>query len=496
MKHLQPLYGHSLALLTDLYQLTMAYGYWKTGNPHQEVIFSLFFRKPPYQGGYTITAGLASALELVEQLRFTAEDVAYLATINGNDGKPLFEKGFLDYLYELRFTCDIDAMPEGTIVFPHEPLLRVQGELLQCQLLETALLTLLNYQTLVATKATRVCQAAQGDMVLEFGLRRAQGIDGGLSASRAAYIGGCTGTSNVLAGKLFDMPVKGTHAHSWVMVFPNELTAFQTYANVLPNNCIFLVDTYDTLQGVQHAIEVGQSLRQQGHEMVGIRLDSGDLCELSRQARQQLDQAGFTDALIVASNDLDEYAIQSLKQQGAAINAWGIGTKLVTSYDEPALGGVYKLTAIKNQENCWEYRIKVSEQSIKTTNPGILQVRRFYNDQGFFLGDMLYDILQPPSGNPVLVNINDTQKLLKISPEVLYEDLLIPVMRQGKTLANQPKSLLDIRQYLQQQLQRYPDNFKRLENPDIYPVSLEGSVFLHKEHLINQTKQSKTRYQM
>ncbi|MFP6639848.1 MAG: nicotinate phosphoribosyltransferase, partial [Myxococcota bacterium] len=318
------------ALLTDLYQLTMAQGYWRSGRAGDEAVFHLFFRTLPFRGGYAIAAGLASVVERVEAFRFEAEETDYLATLEGNDGQPLFETEFLAYLRLLRFEGDLDALPEATVCFPHEPLLRMRGPIVAAQILETALLNVVNFQTLVATKAARVCQAAQGEPVLEFGLRRAQGVDGALSASRAAYLGGCASTSNVLAGQQYGIPVKGTHAHSWVMLFESELEAFQAYARAMPNNCVFLVDTYDTLRGVECAIEVGRALREEGHELVGIRLDSGDLAALSIEARRLLDGAGFESASIVASNDLDEGAIEELKERGARIGVWGVGTKLAT----------------------------------------------------------------------------------------------------------------------------------------------------------------------
>src|SRR3954471_8600757 len=326
------------ALLTDLYQLTMAYGYWKSGRADREAVFELIFRKPPFRSGFTVVAGLGPAIDFIKGFRFEADDLEFLATLSGNDGKPLFDPAFLEHLKQLRFSCDVDAIPEGTVVFANEPLLRIQGPILQCQLLETALLNLLNFQSLIATKAARVCLAARNDSVLEFGLRRAQGVDGALAASRASYIGGCAATSNVLAGKVHGIPVRGTHAHSWVMSFAEEETAFQAYAEAMPNNCVFLVDTYDTLQGVRRAAKIGKWLREHGHELAGIRLDSGDLAWLSIEARKILDAAGFPKALILASNDLDEHIIQSLKQQGATINVWGVGTKMVTAYDQPALG--------------------------------------------------------------------------------------------------------------------------------------------------------------
>src|SRR6266567_275139 len=324
------------ALLTDLYQLTMAYGYWKTGKADQEAVFHLLFRKQPFQGGFTLSCGLADSIQYLLGFKFETFDLEYLGKLKGNDRKRLFEPAFLKYLGGLKLRLDVDAIPEGTVVFPQEPLLRIRGCILQAQFVETALLNLVNFQSLIATKAARVCLAAQGDPVVESGLRRAQGIDGALTASRAAYIGGCAGTSNVLAGKVFAIPVKGTHVHSWVMSFENEVDAFNAYADVLPNNCIFLVDTYDSLQGVRRAVEVGKRLRKRGHKLAGIRLDSGDLAYLSIETRKILDAGGFKNAVIVGSNDLDEHLIASLKQQGAKINMWGVGTMLVTAYDQPA----------------------------------------------------------------------------------------------------------------------------------------------------------------
>ncbi len=471
MNHLKKLYGHSLSLLTDLYQLTMAFGYWKTGKINQEAVFSLFFRQAPFSSGYAIAAGLGTVLEYLEDLHFSDSDLNYLATLRGNDGKILFEPAFLDYLGDLRFECDIDAMPEGTLVFPHQPLLRVQGPLLHCQILETALLNIINFQTLIATKSSRVCQATQGDPVLEFGLRRAQGIDGALSASRAAYIGGCAATSNVLAGKLYGIPVKGTHAHSWIMSFATEDEAFRAYAEAMPNNCIFLVDTFDTVKGVKKAIEMGQWLREKGHQLVGIRLDSGEFISLSQSARKMLDEAGFEEARIVASNDLDEHLIDELKAAGAKINVWGVGTKLVTAYEQAALGGVYKLTAIRSPGEEWQYRLKLSEEPIKISNPGLLQVRRFSDAQGLFTGDMIYNQTQPP---PVDASAKD-------------KDLLIPVLRKGEPVIEMP-SLAQIRERVQTQLAQCPASIKRLKNPEVYSVSLEEHLSELKQKLINQAR--------
>ncbi len=474
-------------LLTDLYQLTMAYGYWKTGAHRKEAVFHLFFRRAPFAGGYTVAAGLADAIAWLRELRFSEEDVGYLGTLTGNDGAALFEQGFLEYLREFRFTCDVDAVPEGTAVFAHEPLLRVRGPIIEGQLVETALLNILNFQTLIATKAARICEAAQGEAVLEFGLRRAQGADGALAASRAAYLGGCAATSNVLAGQLFGIPVRGTHAHSWVMSFAEETEAFQAYADAMPNNCVFLVDTYDTLEGVRRAVEVGRGLRARGHEMVGVRLDSGDLAYLSIEARKILDEAGFPNALIVASNDLDEHIIASLKQQGARIAVWGVGTKLVTAYDQPALGGVYKLGAVREPGGEWIFKVKLSDTAIKVSNPGVLNVRR-YTHEGEFAGDAIFNEEAPPKTTgpgtgAQIVDPADATRRKHIPVEATWEDLLVPVFRGGELVYAEPP-LAEIRARTQAQLARLHPGIKRLLNPHAYPVGLDPELHELKTDLV------------
>lgn len=486
MKPLATLYRTPLGLLTDLYQLTMAYGYWKMGRAEQESVFHLFFRKPPFGGGYAIAAGLSYAVEFMRQFRFERDDLVYLATLTGNDGRPLFESAFLDYLAGLAFTCDVDAVPEGTAVFPHEPMIRVRGPILQAQLLETALLNIVNFQTLIATKAARVCEAANGDPVMEFGLRRAQGIDGALTASRAAYLGGCAATSNVLAGKLFGIPVKGTHAHSWVMSFDEEPEAFEAYAQAMPNNCVFLVDTYDTLAGVRNAIEAGRRLRERGYEMVGIRLDSGDLAYLSIEARKLLDEAGFPDAAIVASNDLDEHIIQDLKRQGATIAVWGVGTKLITAYDQPALGGVYKLGAIRDADGTWQPRVKLSDQTIKTSIPGTLQVRRFEGEDGL-VGDLIYDETTTPDPGRVLVDPGDPNRVKQIEGGVSERDLLVPIARGG-VFEDRDDSLETARDRAQQELKRLHPGVRRFANAHTYPVGLEPGLYELRSHMIREAK--------
>jgi nicotinate phosphoribosyltransferase len=484
------IYRHSLALLTDLYQLTMAYGYWKLGRAEQEAAFHLSFRRNPFHGGFSVACGLHDAIDYLSALRFEAEDLEYLATLQGNDARPLFERGFLDYLRGLRFSCDLDAIPEGTVVFPHEPLVRVTGPIFQAQIIETPLLNLLNFQTLIATKSARVCLAARGEPVLEFGLRRAQGVDGGLAASRAAYVGGAAATSNVLAGKLFAIPVRGTHAHSWVMSFDDELESFDAYARAMPNNCVFLVDTYDTLAGVRHAVEVGRRLRAAGHEMIGIRLDSGDLAYLSIEARRILDAGGFPKAQILASNDLDEHVIASLKEQGAKIVTWGVGTRLVTAYDQPALGGVYKLSAIRDaHDGAWQYKLKLSEQTAKISNPGVLQVRRF-RAAGEYVADAIYNVATDLPRRWTMVDPMDLTRRKSIDAAASSEDLLVPVFRAGKRVYD-PPALDDVRRRTAEQLAGFHGGVKRFMNPHAYPVGLEESLSDLKTKLVLKAREGR-----
>jgi len=482
METLSALYRHSLALLTDLYQLTMAYAHWKDGGAEREAVFHLYFRRNPFRGGYAIAAGLEHVVDLVRDFRFTEDDVAYLATLRGNDGAPLFERAFLAYLAQLELSLDIDAVSEGTAVFPFEPLLRVKGPIIEAQLLETALLTIVNFQTLIATRAARVCHAAAGDPVIEFGLRRAQGIDGGLAASRAAYIGGCAATSNVLAGKLYGIPVRGTHAHSWVMVFEDELAAFEAYAQAMPNNCVFLVDTYDTLAGVARAIEAGRRLRERGYELVGVRLDSGDLAYLSQQARALLDEGGFPDAVIVASNDLDETIIESLKHQGARIDVWGVGTKLVTAFDQPALGGVYKIAAVREAGGEWRHTVKLSEQAIKVSTPGVLNVRRFHDADGL-ISDVIFDELLGLPMPCVIIDPADATRRKALTPATPSRLLLEPIFRLG-SMVYEPPPIDAIRAHVQAELAQLHAGIKRFTYPHQYPVGLEAGLFELKQQLV------------
>jgi len=471
-------------LQTDLYQLTMAAAYFHSGTHERESVFHLFFRRLPFKGGYAIAAGLAPAIEWLRDFKFQTDDLDYLATLRTKRGTPLFQENFLNHLADLRLNLDIDAVPEGTAVFPHEPLLRIQGPILHAQLVETALLNIINFQTLIATKAARVCHAADGASVMEFGYRRAQGPDGGLSASRAAYLGGCTGTSNVLAGKKFGIPVLGTHAHSWVMSFDDELEAFEKYAEAMPDNTTLLVDTYDTLTGVGKAITIARKLRERGQELNGIRLDSGDLAYLSIEARKMFDAAGFPEVKIVASNDLDEHLIESLRHQGARIGVWGVGTNLVTAADQPALGGVYKLAALRNPDGTWQPRIKLSEQRAKSSIPGRLQVRRFIQD-GLFVGDAIHDIDHPfPGGETHIIDPADHTRTKAIPEGCTFTDLLIPVMKSGETI-NPVPSLPIARETRAANLQQLHPGTLRLENPHTYPAGLEQTLHHRREALIN-----------
>lgn len=471
------------ALLTDLYELTMAQGYWATGRADVEAVFQLFFRSEPFGGGYALVAGLEAALDYLEELRFEPDELEYLASLRGNDGAAMFRPEFLAFLAGFRLALDVDALPEGTVAFAHEPLLRVTGGLLGAQLVETALLNLVNFATLIATKAARIVHAAGGGPVIEFGLRRAQGPDGGLTAARSAYVGGAAATSNVEAGRRFGIPVRGTHAHSWVLSFDTELEAFEAYAEALPNNVVFLVDTYDTLSGVEHAIEVGRSLRAAGHDLAGVRLDSGDLAYLSQRSRHLLDAAGFPDAQIIASNDLDEETIESLRDQDAAIDAWGVGTRLVTADGTPALGGVYKLTAIRDDGGAWRHVIKVSEQPAKTTIPGILGVRRYFDEHGLAAGDAIHDALTQPADPMLIIDPASPYRRKVLRSDWTQEELLVPVMRRGRRLAASP-SLDDVRSHARASLARFDPAILRRVNPHSYPAGIESALHARREQAI------------
>ena len=489
----------------------MAYGYFKAGVTDHEAVFHVTFRENPFAGQFTVACGLATAIDFLRAFHFTDTQVDYLGAQRGNDGKPLFDSRFLDHVRGLQLTCDIDAIPEGTLVFPNEPLIKVVGPIIQCQLLETVLLNIFNFQSLIATKAARVCLAAEHDPVIEFGLRRSQGVDGGLTAARAAYIGGCAGTSNLQAGHQFGIPVSGTQAHSWIMFFENEREAFKTYAEAMPNNCIFLVDTYNSIDGIRHAIEVGNELREQGHEMIGVRLDSGDGVGLSIKARGMLDKAGFTNAKIVGSGNLDEYMITDLKQRGAKIDVWGVGAKLSTGQPDAALGGIYKLGAIRRPGGEWQYRIKLSEEPAKASVPGSLQVRRFHEPDGRFMADAIYEtdhrVSEPceivdPETNDRLT-ISDASAIASVGEAVGFPrddhvvpnsgptdftDLLVPIFRGGQVVYQAP-SIEVSREHLRKQLSCAPPEILRLKDPVPYKTGLERSLHELRSSLIARAKE-------
>lgn len=473
--------NRNLTMMTDLYQLTMMYGYYKKGMGGQRAVFDMFYRKQGDLTAYAIAAGLEQLIDYINHLDFTLEDIAYLRSLG------IFGEDFLSYLMDFQFVGDIHAVPEGTIVFPGEPIIRVSAPLMQAQLIETTLLNIINHQTLIATKANRVVQAAGGDSVLEFGLRRAQGPDAGIYGARAAVIGGCDATSNVMTGQMFGIPVRGTHAHSWVMSFNSELSAFRAYAEVFPKSCLLLVDTYDTLaSGVPNAITVFRELRQKGYEPVGIRLDSGDLAYLSKEARAMLDSAGFPDARIFASSDLDEELIRDLKAQGACVDVWAVGTKLITSDNRPALGGVYKLAALEENGELVP-RIKISDNPAKITNPGLKKVVRLYARGSqkaiadlIMLDDEHIDDTQPLTiFDPV-----DTWKRMTLRYFTARE-LLVPVFVKGELVYQNP-DIHTIQAYARQEMDTFWEEYKRTRNPHVYKVDLSDRLYELKARLLQE----------
>lgn len=470
-------------LLTDFYQFTMAYGYFKLNMHEKRANFHLIFRKTPFKGNYAIACGLESIAQYLSAWHFSPKELDYLAKLKTPKGNVLFSLDFLDYLSKVRFSCDVEAIPEGNLVFANTPLLRIEGPLLQCQLLESPLLNILNFQTLIATKTSRICRAASGDPVIEFGMRRAQGPDGALSASRASYVGGCVATSNTLAGLLYGIPVKGTHAHSWVTAFPSEQEAFSAYAKVLPENGVYLVDTFDTLQGVKEAIAIGHRLRKNGNDLLGIRLDSGDLAQLSIAARELLDHAGFENTNILASNSLDEYVITDLKNQGAKISSWGVGTNLSTAFDQPALDGVYKLSALQNDQGEWDYKLKLSDSPSKISNPGRHQVRRFFVGERW-VGDVLFDLSLGVKDNVHAISLSSTPEELSYADVDGFTDLLEPIFKAGKQIrANESIHLLRNRRA--DELNTF---WKQYNDTAIYPIGLEKNLYQLKQKLIRMYK--------
>ena len=467
----------------------MMQGYFQHKDQNETVIFDAFYRANPGEGGYSVAAGLEQVIQYIKELHFSEEDIEYLA------GLGIFGRDFLDYLKDFKFTGDIYAIPEGSVIFPREPLIKVIAPIMQAQLIETAILNIINHQSLIATKAARVCYAARGDGIMEFGLRRAQGPDAGTYGARAAVIGGCIGTSNVLCGRLFDVPVKGTHAHSWIMSFPDEYTAFKTYAEMYPSACILLVDTYDTLKsGVPNAIRVFKEMREAGVPLTfyGIRLDSGDLAYLSKKARKMLDAAGFPDAVISASNDLDEFLIDSLKVQGAAITSWGVGTNLITSKDCPSFGGVYKLAAIMDKDGHFIPKIKLSENSEKVTNPGNKTIYRIYEkESGKIKADLICLADETFDENEPLLLFDPLEPWKKTKlPGGSYtmREIMIPVFRNGECCYESPK-VMDIREYCRKELDTLWDETRRLVNPHKVYVDLSKKLYDMKIELLDRMSQ-------
>ena len=475
----------NLTLLTDLYELTMMQGYYEKGQ-NENVIFDVFFRQNPCNNGYSVCAGLDQVIDYIKNLHFTYDDVDYLR------GLGIFKEDFLHYLSGFHFSGDIYAIPEGTVVFPKEPLLKVVAPIMEAQLVETAILNIINHQSLIATKTSRIVFAANGDGIMEFGLRRAQGPDAGLYGARAAMIGGCVGTSNVLAGQMFDVPVMGTHAHSWIMSFPDEYTAFKTYAEMYPDNCTLLVDTYDTLKsGVPNAIRVFQEFKGAGKPLIkyGIRLDSGDLAYLSKEARKMLDEAGFPEATICASNDLDEFLLHDLKMQGAAIDSWGVGTNLITSKNCPSFGGVYKLAAIQNEEGEFVPKIKISENTEKITNPGNKTIYRIYEKaSGKIKADLICfaDEVIDPKQDLLLFDPMDTWKKTKLAGGTYtVREILLPIFKNGECLYKSP-TLKEIAAYCREEKDTLWDETKRLFYPHRVYVDLSQKLYAVKQSLLDQ----------
>lgn len=475
----------NLTLLTDLYEMTMMQGYFKSNN-HDVVVFDAFYRSNPCQGGYAVCAGLEQVIEYIRHLHFSEEDVAYLRSLG------IFEEDFLSYLKNFKFSGDLYAIPEGTLIFPREPFLKVIAPIMEAQLIETAVLNIVNHQSLIATKAARVCYAAKGDGVMEFGLRRAQGPDAGVYGARAAVIGGCKGTSNVLAGAMFDIPVLGTHAHSWIMSFPDEYTAFLNYAKLYPSACILLVDTYDTLKsGIPNAIKVFSQMRKEGIPLTGygIRMDSGDLAYLSKKARRMLDEAGFADAVIAASNDLDEYLIESLKFQGAMITSWGVGTNLITSKDNPAFGGVYKLAAIQKEDGTFLPKIKLSENTEKVTNPGNKTVYRIYdNDTGKIRADYicLAEETFDTEEDLILFDPNEPWKRTRLAGgSYTMRELFVPVFLKGACVYQSP-SVMEIQAVCTKEKDTIWNETKRFVNPAKIYVDLSDKLYAIKRELLGE----------
>ncbi|MCH5350411.1 MAG: nicotinate phosphoribosyltransferase [Clostridiales bacterium] len=469
----------NLTMMTDLYQLTMMNGYFLKGKANDECVFDLFFRQKSTMN-YAVFAGLDQAVDYIQNLHFSKDDIEYLWSLG------TFHEDFLKYLEGFKFTGDMYSVREGDIVYPQEPIVIIKAPLIEAQLVETALLNIISHQTLIATKSSRIVHAANGKSVVEFGLRRAQGPDAGIYGARAAVIGGCNGTSNVLTGQMFNIPVKGTHAHSWVMSFDSELDAFRAFAEVYPDSCLLLVDTYDSVQGIKNAITVFKELKAKGHKPVGIRLDSGDLAYLSKVARRMLDEAGFTDAIVMASGDVDEYLLESLRNQGARIDVFGVGTKLITSEDTPSLGGVYKLSAIE-RNGVLEPRMKISDSIVKVTNPGFKTLYRLYDkNTGMAFADLIA-LHGEKIGKPLKLTHETERWKTTTLEDYDIRCMLYKIFEKGKNLYTYP-ALEDIVKFANDEKSKFWDEYKRIDNPHIYKVNLSDKLYELKQSILKERK--------
>lgn len=471
----------NLTMMTDLYQLTMMNGYFLKGKAKETSVFDVFFRQKDTMN-YAVFAGLDQAIEYIENLHFSKDDIEYLRSLE------IFHPDFLDCLKDFRFTGDLYSVREGDIVYPQEPIMTVRAPIIEAQLIETALLNIVSHQTLIATKSARIVQAAKGKSVVEFGLRRAQGPDAGIYGARAAIIGGCNGTSNVLTGQMFNIPVKGTHSHSWVMSFDCELDAFRAFAEVYPDSCLLLVDTYDSVQGIKNAITVFNELKANGHKPVGIRLDSGDLAYLSKLARKMLDEAGFPDAIVMASGDIDEYLLESLGSQGAKIDMYGVGTKLITSEDMPSLGGVYKLSAIE-RGGAMQPRMKISDSIVKVTNPGFKTLYRLYDrSNGMAIADLI--ALEGEKLEKPLTLTHETERWKTTTLEDYdVRRMVYKIFENGKSVYERP-TLSEIVEFANSEKAKFWDEYKRIDNPQIYKVNLSDELYELKHSILKSHKHS------
>ncbi len=469
----------NLTMMTDLYQLTMMNGYFLQGKAEQESVFDVFFRQKNTMN-YVVYAGLDQAVDYIENLHFSADDIEYLRSLG------IFHPDFLKYLEKFRFTGDMYSVREGDFVYPQEPLIVIKAPLVQAQLVETALLNIVSHQTLIATKSARIVQAARGKSVVEFGLRRAQGPDAGIYGARASIIGGCNGTSNVLTGQMFNIPVKGTHSHSWVMSFPSELDAFRAFAESYPDSCLLLVDTYDSVQGINNAITVFKELRAKGHEPVGIRLDSGDLAYLSKLARKMLDAAGFEKAVVMASGDIDEYLLESLNNQGAKIDIYGVGTKLITSEDMPSLGGVYKMSAIE-ENGILSPRMKISDSLVKVTNPGFKTLYRLYDGESGMAAADLIALRSEKLSDPLTITHETERWKTTTLKGYVKREMLYKIFDGGKNIYKSP-SLDEIVKFAQSEKAKFWDEYKRIDNPQIYKVNISDELYSLKHEILKAHK--------